>query len=81
MKPGSTRVAIVGTAAAIADEESESSTSTTSTTPAAVLPCNPTFTTIDSVTYYQCGSQYFVQAYGSGGPIYMPVPPPGETVP
>jgi Meckel syndrome type 1 protein len=28
------------------------------------------------VTYYQCGQQYYVQAYGGTGPIYMPTAPP-----
>jgi hypothetical protein len=28
------------------------------------------------VTYYQCGSTWYTQAYGSGGVVYMPVPEP-----
>ena len=32
--------------------------------------------TVNGVTYYQCGQSYYMQAYGSSGPIYMPVQPP-----
>ena len=42
----------------------------------ASLPCNPNVVNKNGVTYYQCGQTYYMQAYGSGGPIYMPVPPP-----
>ena len=28
------------------------------------------------MTYYQCGQQHYVLAYGGAGPIYMPVPAP-----
>jgi Meckel syndrome type 1 protein len=31
---------------------------------------------VQGVTYYQCGQQYYVQAYGGTGPIYMPTAPP-----
>lgn len=41
------------------------------------LPCNPDVINKNGVTYYQCGQTYYMQAYGSAGPIYMPVPPPG----
>ena len=57
-------------------------TTTTTTTEvyppvqAAALPCNPTVTERQGVTYYQCGQTYYVQAYGGSGPIYMPVPAP-----
>ena len=74
---------VVG-AAAIADDDDDDETTTTTTTvvnvPAtapATLPCNPAVTQVDGVTYYQCGAQHYVQAYGGSGPIYMPVPPPG----
>ncbi len=30
----------------------------------------------NGVTYYLCGSQFYVQAYGDGGLIYVPVDPP-----
>ncbi len=43
----------------------------------AQLPCNPDVSVKNGVTYYQCGTTYYMQAYGSSGPIYMPVPPPG----
>ena len=32
------------------------------------------------MTYYQCGQQHYVLAYGGAGPIYMPVPTPGQPV-
>jgi hypothetical protein len=28
------------------------------------------------VTYYLCNSQFYVQAYGDAGPVYMPVDAP-----
>jgi hypothetical protein len=43
----------------------------------AALPCNPGVINKNGVTYYRCGQTYYMQAYGSAGPIYMPVPPPG----
>jgi hypothetical protein len=66
------------------DDDNTTTTTTTTTSTAAVLPCNPTVTTVAGMTYYQCGMQYYVQAYGGSGPIYMPVPPPvqpGEAAP
>jgi hypothetical protein len=78
---GMTVGVVTGAAVASAaddDDDETTTTTTTTTTPAtAALPCNPTVTTVSDVTYYQCGTQYFVQAYGGTGPIYMPVPPPG----
>jgi hypothetical protein len=42
------------------------------------LPCTPTTAVVKGVTYYQCGSTWYNQVYGSGGVVYMPVsPPPG----
>ena len=72
---------IVGVAvgAAVAydyDDETTTTTTTTTTSTTASLPCNPSVSTVEGVTYYQCGQQYYVQAYGSGGPIYMPTQPP-----
>jgi hypothetical protein len=43
----------------------------------AQLPCNPSVSVKNGVTYYQCGDTFYMQAYGSAGPIYMPVAPPG----
>ncbi|MGZ8159288.1 MAG: hypothetical protein ACXWT4_10815 [Methylobacter sp.] len=40
------------------------------------LPCNPNTTVVKGVTYYQCGSSWYTQAYSNNGVIYMPVPPP-----
>jgi hypothetical protein len=65
----------VGAAAAYDDEETTTTTTTTTTTGG--LPCDPTTVEVQGVTYYQCGTQYYVEAYGGSGPIYMPVPPPG----
>jgi hypothetical protein len=69
---------VIGGAAVAAAEESESTTTTTTTiaSPTAVLPCEPKMMTANSVTYYLCGSQFYVQAYGDSGLIYMPVDPP-----
>ena len=59
-----------------------SATQTTTSTVAvqdSALPCsNPNVTEIQGVTYYQCGSTWYTQAYGSTGVIYMPVPRPSE---
>jgi hypothetical protein len=70
---------VIGAAAVASDDDDDSTTTTTTTTSTApaALPCDPTVTTVQGVTYYQCGPQHYVQAYGSTGPIYMPVPPPG----
>lgn len=59
-----------GSAAHTASAASSSATQTGG------LPCKPTTTVVKGVTYYQCGSTWYNQAYGSGGVIYMPVPPP-----
>ena len=40
------------------------------------LPCYPNVINSKGVTYHQCGQTYYMQAYGSSRPIYMPVPPP-----
>jgi hypothetical protein len=40
------------------------------------LPCTPNTAVVQGVTYYQCGSSWYTQAYGSSGVMYMPVPPP-----
>ena len=51
-------------------------TTTTVAATSAALPCNPSVSSVQGVTYYQCGQQYYVQAYGGSGPIYMPTQPP-----
>ena len=59
--------AAVGAAAASSDDDDSTTTTTTTTTSTtASLPCNPSVSTVEGVTYYQCGQQYYVQAYGSG---------------
>jgi hypothetical protein len=40
------------------------------------LPCNPNTAVVNKITYYQCGKDWYVQAYGESGVIYMPVPAP-----
>jgi hypothetical protein len=65
----------IGAAAAYDDEETTTTTTTTTTTGG--LPCDATVTDVDGVLYYQCGSTYYVEAYGGSGPIYVPVSPPG----
>lgn len=45
-------------------------------TGSAGLPCTPNTAVVNGVTYYQCGTSWYTQAYGNGGVIYMPVPPP-----
>ena len=48
------------------------------TTQTTALPCAaPLTSVVKGVTYYQCGSSWYNQAYGSNGAIYIPVPPPG----
>lgn len=42
----------------------------------ASLPCSPNTSEVNGVTYYQCGSDWYTQAYGSNGVIYQPVPAP-----
>ena len=81
--------AVIGSAAA--SSESTTTTTTTTPAPTtnttnvynqmpapgnAQLPCNPAVSTVNGVTYYQCGNTYYTQAFGSSGPIYMPVQPP-----
>lgn len=73
---------VVAASAASDDDDDDETTvinTTTTTSTGATLPCNPTVTTFEGMTYYQCGEQHYVLAYGGAGPIYMPVPPPGVT--
>jgi hypothetical protein len=71
-----------GSIVAIADESEETTTTTTTTattstgTPTAALPCEPNIMNSNGVTYYLCGGQFYVQAYGDGGLVYVPVSPP-----
>jgi hypothetical protein len=72
---------VVGGATVAAIDESESTTTTTTTTttygpPTSELPCEPNIMNSNGVTYYLCGGQFYVQAYGDGGLMYMPVDPP-----
>ena len=38
----------------------------------------PAVEKVKGITYYRCGGSYYMQAYGSSGPIYMPVQPPAS---
>jgi hypothetical protein len=41
------------------------------------LPCSPAASSlVDGITYYHCGSTYYVQAYAQGTVLYVPVAPP-----
>jgi hypothetical protein len=42
----------------------------------AELPCSSSETNIDGVTYYACGTTYYVQSYSGGSIVYVPSPPP-----
>ena len=81
-----TTVAAVAIAADDDDDDDDTTTTTTTTTiqhPAtaqAGLPCAPVIKEQDGMTYYQCGQQHYVLAYGGAGPIYMPVPAPAQPV-
>jgi hypothetical protein len=83
-----TTVAVAVTAAAIEDDDDDDDETTTTTTTTinnttttaqAGLPCVPVIKEQDGMTYYQCGQQHYVLAYGGAGPIYMPVPAPGQS--
>jgi hypothetical protein len=87
---GTTVAAVAVTAAASDDDDDDDDTTTTTTTTTTInnntataqggLPCAPVIKEQDGMTYYQCGQQHYVLAYGGAGPIYMPVPAPGEPV-
>ena len=40
------------------------------------LPCNANVINRQGVMYYQCGQDYYMQTFGSNGPVYMQVAPP-----
>lgn len=42
----------------------------------AELPCSGSQTYVDGVTYYACGTTYYVQSYSGGSVVYVPSPPP-----
>jgi len=42
----------------------------------AELPCSSSETYSDGVTYYACGTTYYVQSYSGGSVVYVPSPPP-----
>jgi hypothetical protein len=44
----------------------------------AELPCSGSETYIDGITYYACGTTYYVQSYSGGSVVYvLSTPPPG----
>ena len=51
----------------------------TSPPPAQNPPCpNPAVATVNGVAYSKCGPNWFTQAYGANGPVFVPVAtPPG----
>jgi hypothetical protein len=72
--------AAVGAMAGYAAGNSQSSQGTASQAPAPSgsggLPCTPNTKVVSGVTYYQCGSAWYTQAYGSSGVMYIPVAAP-----
>ena len=46
--------------------------------PLTTLPCTPKEINVGSVKYYQCGSEYFMQAYDGGSVLYVQVDPPPQ---
>ncbi len=42
----------------------------------AAPPCNVAPVPVSGVPYYKCGATWYTAGYGSGGVVYMPVPPP-----
>jgi hypothetical protein len=63
-------------AAAITTTTSPTSSNGSAATLQGGLPCNPVIKQQDAMTYYLCGDQHFVLAYGGTGPVYIPVPAP-----
>lgn len=72
--------ALVGGAVGYAAGQSSTEQTVVYTTPPASgsggLPCTPNTAVVNGVTYYQCGTTWYTQAYGSNGVMYMPVPAP-----
>ena len=46
--------------------------------PLTTLPCTPKEINVGSVKYYQCGNDYFMQAYDGGAVLYVQVDPPPQ---
>ena len=46
--------------------------------PLTTLPCTPKEINAGSVKYYQCGNDYFMQAYDGGSVTYVQVDPPAQ---
>jgi hypothetical protein len=73
-----TTVAAVAVTAAASDDDDDDDDDVKTTTAQGGLPCVPVIKEQDGMTYYQCGEQHYVLAYGGAGPIYMPVPTPEQ---
>ena len=68
--------AVVGAAAA--NRRSYSASGAYYYEPMTTLPCTPKEITAGSVKYYQCGNDYFMQAYDGGSVLYVQVDPPAQ---
>jgi hypothetical protein len=73
-------VAVGAVADYAAGQSAQSSTTVVTSAPppsgSASLPCNPNMAVVKGVTYFQCGTAWYTQAYGNTGVIYMPVSAP-----
>ena len=70
--------AVVG-GAVVAASQPKTTTVATTAAPApapAAPPCNVAPVPVSGVPYYKCGARWYTAGYGSGGVVYMPVPPP-----
>ena len=81
MAIGAAALGAVGGYAAGAASTTPSTTVVYTTPPPAgytSLPCTPSVIAANGVTYYQCGSTWYNQAYAGDGVTYVTVaPPPG----
>ena len=46
--------------------------------PLTTLPCTPKEINVGSIKYFQCGNDYFMQAYDGGSVLYVQVDPPPQ---
>ena len=75
--PASTRPAGSPTAAQLpADVRPPAGSRPPTGTPIGELPCEPQIMSSIGVTHYLCNSQFYVQAHGDSGLVYMPVSAP-----
>ncbi len=70
-------VVVGGAAAIMQGADSQSTTHVYHETHyVATLPCNPAMHTIQGVTYYRCGSDWFQRSFTGSQVTYIAVPPP-----